>query len=77
MMFTTTEEYMSKVMYGKSMYTNEYYADRIKVTHGNDGPRGMLNDMLVIDNSSLYPFDELVINKDFEKDPEEYEEPYV
>ena len=77
MMFTTTEEYMSKVMYGKSMYTNEYYADRIKITHGNDGPRGMLNDMLVIDSSSLYPFDELVINKDFEKDPEEYEETYV
>ena len=77
MMFTTTEEYMSKVMYGKSMYTNEYYADRIKITHGNDGPRGMLNDMLVIDSSSLYPFDELVINKDFEKEPEEYEETYV
>lgn len=77
MMFTTTEEYMSKVMYGKSMYTNEYYADRIKITHANDGPRGMLNDMLVIDNSSLYPFDELVINKDFEKDPNEYEETYV
>ena len=77
MMFTTTEEYMSKVMYGKSLYTNEYYADRIKITHGNDGPRGMLNDMLVIDSSSLYPFDELVINKDFEKDPEEYEETYV
>lgn len=77
MMFTTTEEYMSKVMYGKSMYTNEYYADRIKITHGNDGPRGMLNDMLVIDSSSLYPFDELVINKDFEKEPEEFEETYV
>ena len=77
MMFTTTEEYMSKVMYGNSMYTNEYYADRIKITHGNDGPRGMLNDMLVIDSSSLYPFDELVINKDFEKEPEEYEETYV
>lgn len=77
MMFTTTEEYMSKVMYGKSMYTNEYYADRIKITHANDGPRGMLSDMLVIDSSSLYPFDELVINKDFEKDPEEYEETYV
>lgn len=77
MMFTTTEEYMSKVMYGKSMYTNEYYADRIKITHGNDGPRGMLNDMLVIDSSSLYPFDELVINKDFEKNADEYEETYV
>lgn len=77
MMFTTTEEYMSKVMYGKSMYTNEYYADRIKITHGNDGPRGMLNDMLIIDSSNLYPFDELIINKDFEKNPEEYEETYV
>lgn len=77
MMFTTTEEYMSKVMYGKSSYTGEYYADRIKITHGNDGPRGMLNDMLVIDSASLYPFDELVINKDFEKNAEEYEETYV
>lgn len=77
MMFTTTEEYMSKVLYGKSLYTNEYYADRIKITHANDGPRGMLNDMLVIDSSSLYPFDELVINKDFEKNPEEFEETYV
>lgn len=76
-MFTTTEEYMSKKMYGKSQYTGEYYADRVKVTHGNDGPRGMLNDILVIDNSSLYPFDELVINKDFEKDPNDYEETYV
>ena len=77
MMFTTTEEYMSKVMYGKSSYTNEYYADRIKVTHSNDGPRGMLNDMLVIDSHSLYPLDELVINKDFAKEPEEYEETYI
>jgi hypothetical protein len=76
-MFTTTEEYMSKVMYGKSQYTGEYYADRIKITHGNDGPRGMLNDILVIDSSSLYAFDELVINKDFEKDPNAYEETYV
>ena len=76
-MFTTTEEYMSKVMYGKSQYTGEYYADRIKITHGNDGPRGMLNDFLVIDSSNLYAFDELVINKDFEKDPNAYEETYV
>ena len=76
-MFTTTEEYMSKKMYGKSQYTGEYYADRIKVTHGNDGPRGMMNDILIIDSSSLYPFDELVINKDFEKDPNDYEETYI
>lgn len=77
MLFATTEEYMSKVMYGKSSYTGEYYADRIKVTHGNDGPRGTLSDLLVIDSSSLYALDELVINKDFEKDPDEYEETYV
>lgn len=77
MLFATTEEYMSKVMYGKSSYTGEYYADRIKVTHGNDGPRGTLSDLLVIDSSSLFAMDELVINKDFEKDPEQYEETFV
>jgi hypothetical protein len=68
---------MSKVMYGKSSYTGEYYADRIKITHGNDGPRGILSDTLVIDSSSLYPKDELVINKDFEKDEMELEETFA
>ncbi len=77
MLFATTEEYMSKVMYGKSSYTGEYYADRIKITHGNDGPRGTLSDLLVIDSASLYALDELVINKDFEKDPDAYEETFV
>lgn len=76
-LFATTEEYMSKVLYGKSSYTGEYYADRIKITHGNDGPRGILSDVLVIDNSSLYPKDELVINKDFEKAPEDLEETFT
>lgn len=77
MLFATTEEYMSKVMYGKSSYTGEYYADRIKITHSNDGPRGTLDDLLVIDSSSLYALDELVINKEFEKDPDEYEETFI
>ena len=76
-LFATTEEYMSKVMYGKSSYTGEYYADRIKITHGNDGPRGVLCDTLVIDSSSLYPKDELVINKDFNKSSEELEETFT
>ena len=76
-LFATTEEYMSKVMYGKSSYTGEYYADRIKITHGNDGPRGILSDTLVIDSSSLYPKDELVINKDWEKDKNELEETFT
>ena len=77
MLFATTEEYMSKVMYGKSAYTGEYYADRIKVTHGNDGPRGIMSDILVIDSSSLYPQDELVVNKDFQNDPDELEETFI
>ena len=76
-LFATTEEYMSKVMYGKSSYTGEYYADRIKITHGNDGPRGILSDTLVIDSSSLYPKDELVINKDFSKSKDELEETFT
>jgi hypothetical protein len=37
----------------------------------------MLSDIFVIDSASLYPLDELVINKDFEKNPEEFEETYV
>lgn len=77
MMFNTTEEFMTKVMYGKSAYTGEFYADRIKVVHGNDGPRGILQGLLAIDSSNLYPFDELIVNKDFSKDPNADEEIYV
>ena len=77
LMFNTTEEYMQKEMYGKSAYTGEYYADKIKVTHGNDGPRGMLCEMLAIDTSSLYAFDELIVNRDFSKDEKKEEETYV
>ena len=77
MMFNTTEEFMTKVMYGKSAYTGEFYADRIKVVHGNDGPRGILQGLLAIDSSNLYAFDELIVNKDFAKDPTADEEVYV
>ena len=76
-MFTTTEEYMTKEMYGKSEYTGEYYSDRIKITHGNDGPRGMLYDTLVIDKSSLVALDELIVNRKYEKDINKSEETYV
>lgn len=76
-MFNTTEEYMTKEMYGKSAYTDEYYADRVKVTHGNDGPRGMLDSCLVIDQSSLIPLDDLVINRDFKNDKSKKEETYI
>lgn len=77
LLFATTEEYMSKKMYGKSRYTGEYYADRIKITHSNDGPRGILSDLLVIDNSALFPLDELVINKDYNKSLDEPEETFI
>jgi hypothetical protein len=76
-MFTTTEEYMTKEMYGKSAYTGEYYADRVKITHGNDGPRGMLEDMLVIDQSSLVALDELIVNREFSKNDDKPEETFV
>jgi hypothetical protein len=76
-MFNTTEEYMTKEMYGKSAYTNEYYADKIKVTHGNDGPRGMLDASLIIDQSSLIPLDDLVVNRKFSKKSDEPEETYI
>ena len=77
LMFTTTNEYMKKEQYGKSAYTSEYYADRAKITHGNDGPRGMLKNILIIDTSSLVALDELVINRDHLKEIDEPEETFV
>lgn len=77
LMFTTTNEYMKKELYGKSAYTSEYYADRAKITHGNDGPRGMLKNILIIDTSSLVALDELVINRDHKKNPDEPEETFI
>jgi|GEM_PF-7054244 len=76
-MFASTEEYMQKELYGKSSYTGEYFADRIKVVHSSEGPRGILSGMITIDTSSLYPFDELIVNKDFEKYTDKPEELYV
>lgn len=76
-MFASTEEYMQKELYGKSSYTGEYFADRIKIVHSSEGPRGILSGMITIDTSSLYPFDELIVNKDFEKYEDEPEELYV
>lgn len=76
-MFTTTEEFMQKELYGKSIYTSEYFADRIKIVHGSEGPRGILKGMITIDTSSLYPFDELIVNKDFKKYENEPEELFI
>lgn len=76
-MFASTEEYMQKELYGKSVYTSEYFADRIKVVHSSEGPRGILSGMITVDTSSLYPFDELIVNKDFEKYDDKPEELYV
>lgn len=77
LMFASTEEFMPKELYGKSIYTGEYFADTIKVVHGFEGPRGILKGMITIDNSSLYAFDELIVNKDFKKHADEPEELYV
>jgi hypothetical protein len=76
-MFNTPEEYMQKRLYGQSAYTGEYFADTIKLVHGNDGVRGMLYDMLTIDSSSLNPFTELSSNKDFADDPDAEEDTYI
>lgn len=76
-MFASTEEYMQKELYGKSAYTSEYFADRIKVVHSSEGPRGLLSGMITVDTSSLYPFDELIVNKDFSKYDDKPEELYI
>lgn len=77
LMFSSTEPFMKKHQYGKSAYTNEYFADRIKVTHSAEGVRGVLSGFIVIDAESLFAFDELIVNKDFEKDADKPEETYV
>lgn len=77
LMFSSTEQFMKKHMYGKSVYTNEYFADRIKITHSAEGVRGVLSGLIVIDADSLFAFDELIVNKDFAKDPEKPEETYI
>ena len=76
-MFAATEEYMQKELYGKSAYTGEYFADRIKVVHSSEGPRGILSGLITIDTSSLYAFDELVVNKEFKKYADKPEELYL
>ena len=75
--FASTEQYMQKELYGKSVYTDEYFADRIKIVHSSEGPRGMLDGIITIDTSSLNPFDELIVNKDFKKYKDEPEEAYI
>lgn len=77
LMFSSTEQFMKKHMYGKSVYTSEYFADRIKVTHSAEGVRGVLSGLITIDAESLFPFDELIVNKDFSKDKDKPEETYV
>lgn len=76
-MFSSTEQFMKKHMYGKSVYTNEYFADRIKITHSAEGVRGVLSGLIVIDAESLFAFDELIVNKDFSKELDKPEETYV
>ena len=76
-MFASAEEYMRKDNYGKSVYTGEYFADRIKVIHNSEGPRGILSGMITIDTSKLNLSDELIINKGFEKYKDQPEEKYI
>lgn len=76
-MFSTTEPFMKKHMYGRSAYTGEYFADRIKITHPVEGARGTLSGLITIDADSLFAFDELIVNKDYNKDIDKAEETFI
>lgn len=76
-MFSSTEQFMKKYQYGKSAFTDEFFADRIKICHTSEGVRGLLSGLIVIDAESLYPFDELIVNKDFTKYKDRPQETYV
>ena len=75
--FASTDEFMQKEMYGKSTYTGEYSADRIKIVHSVEGERGILSGLITIDPSSLFEKDELIVNKDFVKYIDKPEELYI
>ena len=75
--FASTDEFMQKEMYGKSVYTGEYSADRIKIVHSVEGERGILSGLITIDPSSLFEKDELIVNKDFVKYIDKPEELYI
>lgn len=77
LMFSTTEPFMKKHMYGRSAYTGEYFADRIKITHPVEGARGTLSGLITIDTDSLFAFDELIVNKEYNKDIDKAEETYI
>lgn len=61
--FHTQEEFMTKVGFNPSSYTGKVYVSCVSVVHPFDGYRGMLEDVVAVDATSLAPLDELVINK--------------
>lgn len=77
LIFAGTEEFTKKELYGKSAYTGEYFADRIKIFHSSEGPRGILSGIITIDPSSINPFDELIVNEGFKKYKDKPEELFV
>ena len=77
LIFASTEEYAMKELYGKSAYTGEYFADKLKVYHSSEGLRGILSGLMTMDTSGVYFFDELVVNKNFKKYTDKPEELYT
>jgi hypothetical protein len=61
--YHTPEEFMTKVGFNPSSFTGKIYVSCISVVHPFDGYRGMLEDVVAVDATSLAPLDDLIVNK--------------
>lgn len=61
--FITPDEYINKEAFNPSRYTGKFHLSPAYVLHGYDGYRGMLKDVVVVDNSSINHLDDLVVNQ--------------
>lgn len=61
--FITPDEYIEKEAFNPSRYTGKFHLSPAYVVHGYDGYRGMLKDVVVVDNSSIVHLDDLVVNQ--------------
>ncbi len=62
--FYTTPEFMEKTFITSSDFTGSHHFSEITVVHNTERERGMLQGVLIGDQSALSNFDELILNKD-------------
>ncbi len=62
--FITPEQTMQKDAFNPSRWTGKFHMSPAYVVQGYDGYRGMLKNVVVVDDSSIIHLDKLIVNKD-------------